>query len=106
MAAIFFHEIGHVYYLEEVLGIKNIKMNKSYKNFGIKFNDPGNLTRGDYISIYNAGILAGLFPILLTSVTFTISAFFLATIVLYFVGCKNDIKEIRGALRNENTRVI
>ena len=95
-SAIIFHELGHAYYITERLKRK-VEFNKSFKNFGVVFDDSG-VTDKQYKNIYVFGILAGFIPIFLLSMSLN-WLYFYGAMIFYLFGCKSDLKQIGGILR-------
>lgn len=91
LLAIVFHEQAHYKMLKNYYSdAKKPQYNK------IPFNvswDKGVITKEQETEVYWAGIIIGVFPIII-SLSFVDPLFFFISLLLYGVGCHHDFKEI------------
>ena len=100
-SAILLHELGHVYAFKKFFGKKvdgaYFVINK-WNNFGFETGedkDYDNLPKEKLFKLYLWGIFFGMIPIV---ASFFITPIYIVLAVLYFHGCKSDVKEITDNL--------
>jgi len=101
IASIFFHEVGHISYLEKI-GKKTYTRFywKKWRYFcwlAGKKEDYKNLTNKQYYFLNMSGVISGLIPSIIIGTL--IHPFFFLMIFPYLSGCIPDIKEMWKAWR-------
>ena len=94
-AAIIFHEIGHIYYLNKVLNQKvKVWFAKGHIFAGHQENYVGH-SKNQYIGIYGYGIIFGYIPFIFAMAFNSLSPFYMiGGLVIYLSGCVNDFKNL------------
>lgn len=92
------HEIGHIFYLQQVYPNRNIAITfyyDSWRKFGLKAGkqkDYTDLTNKQYILVNLCGIWSG--ALFIVAATLVINYYSFLLLAPYLFGCSNDIKQI------------
>lgn len=97
MAAIIFHELGHLFYFQFVLKKRVFFTLGVWPGEGLRMRVGGpadykDLATNQRLGVYLSGILSGLLPFIVLYKIFWPAA--LALLVLYLAGCRKDITNI------------
>jgi len=97
---IVFHEVGHWLKLQEynkdkIISIRFFVQNRRVSLCCGKIPDYKMLNREQSFKVYGLGIWLGLFPSLLLPYTNAPIPVIVILIIAYFIGCRQDIKNIR-----------
>lgn len=94
-AVVFFHEIGHLLYLE----LSHIKHKISIKKAAIKIEIQGPITDKQMKRCLGIGLLMGLIPVFIVGLYSFI--LFLGTLTFYAIAANNDRKKLNKILERE-----
>ena len=99
--SIMFHELGHAtmmwFFTKK---FPKIRYNKEEKAFEVgKAKDYYTLSHTKYVLIIWAGIIMGIFPLLLINTWM----FFVAMVLYFFMGCKSDIMGFAESMQGYKT---
>ena len=100
LLSIIFHEYGHYLYYYINDSKPRIKFSfKSWRNISIKVIPLIPLKRKKALTMFSAGILFGIVPIIFSSIIF--SGWYYLLLPIYMIGCKSDLNKIQDIVKED-----